>query len=362
MRDMPYAKGWHAVRRKPSGKFEARWADENGLARGKCFLTETQARTYALTRAKEILDGSLGLTVPTKDIREAWDIFIGRYTDEGTVRIYTRHFEDCLTAHPELRVTGQLTKEFFERYNVELKDAGHNPGGRRHVLKTLKTFSRYCLEKNWLKVDPFFKFDLPKQEFEGRALLPDEFARMVSVDPQYDVDLWISRALRLGNPSMLRISQVWKLTPEDFKAPDELRITGIKGQDTVWIQLHPDALEVMQELLRITPAGARFFAKWPTEDSMRQSIRKKAKRVGLKGVRFHDAAKVTRISELDAAGWGIGDLSALSNTTKTTLAKHYIKADRRRAFQRYQTYGGPTNGVKTGVETAQGALDRAIAE
>lgn len=357
MRVMPYARGWHDVRVKPSGKFEARWSDESGQARGKSFLTESQARNYAFNRAKEILDGATGLAVPTKDIRDAVTEFIGRYTDQGTVAIYSRHLDTFLDAHPQVTRTGHMSKTIFETYNVTLEREGHNSGGCRHILKSLKTFANYCLEKGWLRVNPFFKFRLPRQEFEGRALNPEEYARMISIDPQYEVDRWINLALRIGNPSMLRISTVWGLVAEDFQAPDRLRIRAIKEQPGVWTYLHPEAHQALLELLICAVPNQRLFSYWPSVDSMRQSLRKKASRVGLKGVRFHDACKVTRVTELDAAGFGLGKIAALSNTSKATLAKHYIKADRRAAFKEYQTYGGPTNGLKQAIITPLAPID-----
>lgn len=349
MRIMPYARGWHGVRVKPSGKFEARWSDESGRARGKSFLTESQARNFSFNRAKEILDGATGLAVPTKNIGEAINEFIGRYTDAGTVAIYSRHLSAFLCEHPQVTMTGHLNKNLFEVYNVILERGGHNSGGRRHILKSLKTFANYCLEKGWLRVNPFFKFRLPRQEFEGRALNPEEYARMIAINPHYEVDRWLNLALRIGNPSMLRISTVWGLTAEDFQAPDRLRITAIKGQPGVWTHLHPEAHQALLELLICAVPNQRLFSYWPSVDAMRQSLRKKASRVGLKGVRFHDAGKVTRVTELDAAGFGLGKIAALSNTSKATLAKHYIKADRRAAFKEYQTYGRPTKGLNMGI-------------
>ena len=71
---------------------------------------------------------------------------------------------------------------------------------------------------------------------------------------------------------------------------------------------------------------------------MKQSIHDKACRVGLKGVRFHDAGKVTRVTELDAAGFGIGEISVLNNTTAVTLARFYIQSNRQRTFDKYKEY------------------------
>jgi integrase len=338
MRNVPYSLGWHDVRVKPSGKFEARWADENGRARGKCFMTKAQARKYAGDKARGILDASVGLAVAAKDITEAVDAFLLRRIKAESTAIYERHLNDFLSAMPDVKVTGHLTRALIESYDAILESQGHNPGGRRHIWKSLKTFCNFCIENNWLGKSPFFKLRTPVSDFEGRALAPEEYEKMISIDPRFSVDQHISRALRIGNPSMLRISQVWGLKPEDFREPGEVRLPEIKGQPAVWMPLHPSALAVVRELLAVTPPGARFFSKWGTVDAMRQSLRKKARRVGLPGVRFHDAGKVTRVSELDASGYGLGELSELSNTSKQTLAKHYIKADRRRVFEKYKNH------------------------
>lgn len=338
MRSMPYALGWHTTRPKPSGKHEARWADENGKARGKCFNTKAQAAKFAMDKANGILNSAVGLSAPTKDIREAMVSFLARRILYASNLIYERHLNDFFASMPEIKLTGHLTREVIESYDRLLEKTGHNPGGRRHIWKTLKTFSNYCIENRWLGISPFFKLRSPRSTFKARALTPDELALMISMDPRYPVDQDINRALRIGNPGMLRISSVWSLTPERFREPGEILIGALKGKEAIWVPLHPLALAAVRECLAATPPGVRFFTRWGTIDAMRQSLRKKARRVNLPGVRFHDAAKVSRVTELDAAGYGLGELSELSNTSKITLSKHYIQADRRQAFNRYKRF------------------------
>lgn len=350
MRNVPYSKGWHSTRRKPSGKWEARWADESGAARGRCFITKEQAAKYAFTKAKEILDGAAGLSVPTKNLGEAITSFLKRYTDEGTLAIYARHLEDFTAAHPALTRTGQITRHLIETYDADLTRAGHNPGGRRHVLKTVKTFTNYCMVNKWLLENPFFEFKMPKSEFEGRALNQVETDRLISGDRE--TDWFISRAVRLARSTMRRSSQIWALGPEHFREPGLMYFPSIKGQDAEWLPLQPEAVAIIRELMAHPDrpsAGARFFFRWSSVEHMRDAIRVKAIDVGLKGTRLHDAGKVTRVTELDAAGKGLGYISAVSGTSQQTLSRHYIKPDRRKAFQDYlglQTYGGPTGTLK----------------
>lgn len=360
MKRMPYSKGWHSTRKKPSGKFEARWADESGAARGRCFITKEQAAKYAFTKAKEILDGAAGLSVPTKNINEAITSFLKRYTDEGTLAIYARHLEDFAAAHPETTRTGQITKHLIETYDADLTRSGHNPGGRRHVLKTVKTFTNYCKVNKWLIEDPFFEFKMPKSEFEGRALNPIETEKLISGDRE--TDWFISRAVRLARSTMRRSERIWSLTSADFREPGLMFCPAIKKQPAEWLPLQPEAVQIIRELLahpdRPAP-DARLFFRWSSVEHMRDAIRVKAIDVGLKGTRLHDAGKVTRVTELDAAGKGLGYISAVSGTSQQTLSRHYIKPDRRKAFQDYltlQTYGGPTATLKPTETRPQGTM------
>lgn len=354
MSSVPYSKGWNSVRRKPSGKWEARWADESGEARGKCFLTKEQAAKYAFTRAKEILDGATGLAVPTKNLDEAINSFLNRYTDEGTLEIYTRHLENFKAAHPLLTMTGNITRALIEAYDADLTRAGHNPGGRRHILKTLKTFTNYCMGERWIMENPFGegdrRFKAPKSEFEGRALTPEETEKLIAGDRE--VDWFINRAVRLARSTMRRSSQIYGLFPSHFREPGLLYFPSIKGQDAEWLPLQPEAVQIIRELMahpgRPAP-DARLFYRWNSVEHLRDAIRVKAIDVGLKGTRLHDAGKVTRVTELDAAGKGLGYISAVSGTSQQTLSRHYIKPDRRKAFQdylAYQTYGRPTEPLK----------------
>lgn len=359
MSSVPYSKGWNSVRRKPSGKWEARWADESGNARGLCFITKEQAAKYAFARAKEILDGATGLAVPTKNLQDAITSFLNRYTDEGTLEIYTRHLTAFTVDHPLIIMTGRITRSLIEAYDADLTRRGHNPGGRRHILKTIKTFTNYCMGERWIMENPFGegdkRFKAPKSEFEGRALTPEESERLTGGDRE--TDWFINRAVRLARSTMRRSRQIWGLVPESFREPGLLYFPSIKGQEAQWLPLQPEAIQIIRELMahpeRPAP-DARFFFRWNSVEHLRDAIRVKAIDVGLKGTRLHDAGKVTRVTELDAAGKGLGYISAVSGTSQETLSRHYIKPDRRKAFEDYlslQTYGRPTEALKP-TETA----------
>lgn len=117
------------------------------------------------------------------------------------------------------------------------------------------------------------------------------------INPRYEVDVHLNRALTFGLYSLLRISQVFRADWAQFQAPDQLWVPGIKGQEGRWITLHPKALDAMG---RPRESG-QIFARWETLDAFREAVHKKAKRERLGGVRFHET-KHTGISALLEAG------------------------------------------------------------
>jgi len=352
-----HAPGWKDVRKKPSGKWEARWIDETGAVKGRSFVDKAVAAKLADDMARESERAAVGLGVTHKPIVNALAAFQDRRLDPKTVDLNGRRMKEFLLAFPALTLVDQITDTHINTFDRMLEAKGCNPGGRNHHLRIVRTFCKFCRDKNWLPTNPFLNFKMPKSDFEGRACTEEEFERMCSIGwvggnkisdtygigwqggNQYkDVDLWLRRAFRFGRETMLRVSQVWKLTPEDFREPGEIRVKGIKGQESEWKPLTEIALEVLRELLQVTKPGQRFFSYWSSVASLQQAVQKKATRVGLKGLRFHDVCKVTRVSQLDAAGFSIKEISQVSNTTPRTLLAHYIKPDKQKTFDKYRAF------------------------
>jgi integrase len=373
--------GWHGVRKRPNGKYQARWCvDDNGTLRSEMFLGKEQASTFATRKANEVLDVKVGLAVVRIPILEARDLFLNRRTKANTRALNERRVDEFLTALPKIKDTSLLTNHVINQYARLLEDDGHNPGGQNHHLKIVRAFTNFCLANKWLTSNPFEDFVMPKSTYEGRALTADERALMYSIEPRYvEVDTQLNSAFRFGYSTMLRISQVWALTPADFREPNMMRISGIKDQNTVTILLEDEAVQVLKKM-PIRAQHERYFSHWASVDAMRNSVEDKARRMGLPGVRFHDVCKVSKVSDLDAEGIGLGDLAHLSNTSKATLAKHYIKSDRNRAFANYiarskkngavsnpgpelgqpRANSGPTSGGFVGSKEVQPALEGSI--
>ncbi len=275
-------------------------------------------------RAGQVLGG--------KDIRLALETFLSREdVKSGTHDLNRRHLEAVIDRH-KLVTVEELTEELLHDWLRHLKAIGCNPGGQSLSLRILRTFCRFCVKKKWLAVYPFGEFKIPKSEFVGRYLGEEERAKLLSIDPRYDVDRHLSRALTFGLYSLLRISQVFHADWGHFKAPDQLWVPGIKGQDGRWITLHPKALEAMGPR---RDAG-RIFDRWESLPAFREAVYKKARREKLRGVRFHET-KHTGISALLEAGYSIPEVCRISGNSYRTIA-HYAHVNERRVFEKWKSF------------------------
>ena len=321
-------------------KWYSGWRDERGQCHSKAQLvgaSKDLAREYARQRALEACQVRAGQAVHGKPIREALEEFLARENVKTcTHELNRRHLEAALTALRLARVD-ELTEARIHEWLGRLKANGNNPGGQSLSLRILRTFCRFCVKKKWLAAYPFEDFKLPKSEFVGRYLSETEREKLLSINPRYDVDLHLNQTLTFGLYSLLRISQVFHARWEHFKAPDQLWVPGIKGQDGRWITLHPKALAAMGA----TRVSGQIFARWETLEAFREAVYKKAKREKLSGVRFHET-KHTGISALLESGYSIPEVCRISGNSYRTIA-HYAHVNEQRVFEKWKDfeYGAP---------------------
>jgi integrase len=171
---------------------------------------------------------------------------------------------------------------------------------------------------------------------------------LLSINPRYEVDRHLSRALTFGLYSLLRISQVFHADWSQFRAPDQLWVPGIKGQEGRWITLHPRALETMGARKETGP----IFDRWESLPAFREAVYKKAKREKLYGVRFHET-KHTGISALLEAGYSVPEVCKISGNSYRTIA-HYAHVNEQRVFDKWKAF-------EYGVAGANGSRDRTAA-
>lgn len=356
--------GYHSVRSKPSGKYEARWGDENGNLKSKSFLTERQADAWAMKKALQAHDVTAGLSVSSKDVLEALDDYCAREHVTDKTKFETRQAIELFIKINGLTALSQINDSTIHKTYGWLKADGRNPGGQQFVLRRVRAFLRYCVGKKWLMADPFpYGFEMPASDHEATPLSEKDFDRLteVRIDSRRILDILLRHSLIIGRYSMARPSTVWGLTPESFRYDGtEMLVPAIKKQDRVWVPVHPEALESVRAMLAITPPGRRLFGRWASVQGIHDAVRDKCEDLTKSGyplkTSFHQACKVTQVTALDNLGLSIGKISQVSNTTKETLLKHYVKTDRAEAFDAYhgtairQTTPRPQDGWNTGDE------------
>jgi integrase len=330
-------------------KWHSGWRDEAGCCHSKVHpIGAGKALAYEMARkmAVESCQVRAGQTVAGKDIRLALEAFLSRENVKTCTHDLNRRHLESLIGHFKLRVVEQLTEDLVNDWLRHLKSAGCNPGGQSLSLRILRTFCRFCRKKKWLATYPFEEFKIPKSEFVGRYLSDEERAKLLSINPRYDVDRHLNRALTFGLYSLLRISQVFHADWSHFKRSGELWVPGIKGQEGRWITLHPRALEAMGPPKDRGPV----FDRWQSLAAFREAVYKKAKREKLFGVRFHET-KHTGISALLETGYSVPEVCRISGNSYRTIA-HYAHVNEQRVFEKWKAFeyasaGAPTDGDRT---------------
>lgn len=316
-------------------KWHSGWRDQQGRCHSKVHPAgagKQLALDFGQKMAVEACQVRAGLPIHGKDIRSALEAFLNREdVKECTHELNRRHLE-ALIDHFKLETVDQLTEDLVHEWLGHLKGLGYNPGGQSLSLRILRTFCRFCRKKKWLSTYPFDDFKIPRSEFVGRYLSEEEREKLLSINPRYDVDRHLNRALTFGLYSLLRISQVFKADWSYFKAPDQLWVPGIKGQEGRWIRLHPKALAAMGT----RKDSGQIFDRWETLAAFRESVYKKVKREKLHGVRFHET-KHTGISALLESGYSVPEVCKISGNSYRTIA-HYAHVNEQRVFEKWKAF------------------------
>ena len=316
-------------------KWNSGWRDERGQCHSKVHpigAGKELAQEYARKQVIEACHVLAGQPVRGKEIRGAMEAFLTREDVKTCMHDLNRRHLEAVLDHFKLRTVEQLTEDLVDDWLGHLKRAGSNPGGQSLSLRVLRTFCRFCRKKRWLTVYPFEDFKIPKSEFVGQYLTDEQRAKLLSINPRYDVDYGLNRALNFGLYSLLRISQVFNADWSHFKAPDQLWIPGIKGQEGRWITLHPKARVAMGA----PKASGQIFDRWETLAAFREAVYKKVKREKLSGVRFHET-KHTGISALLEAGYSIPEVCKISGNSPRTIM-HYAHVNEQRAFDKWKAF------------------------
>jgi integrase len=318
-----------------NAKWHSGWRDENAHCHSKAHPVgagKQLAANYARKMAIEACQIRAGQPVQGKEIRVAVEAFLARENVKSCTHELNRRHLEAFIQRFKIRTVNQLTEDLVDDWLGHLKAIGSNPGGQSLSLRILRTLCRFCVKKKWLAAYPFEDFKIPKSEFVGRYLSEEERGKLFSINPRYDIDIHLNRALTFGLYSLLRISQVFHTDWCQFKAPDQLWVPGIKGQDGRWIRLHPKALAAMGA----PQESGRVFDRWETLPAFREAVYKKVKRERLHGVRFHET-KHTGISALLEAGYSVPEVCRISGNSYRTIA-HYAHVNEQRVFEKWKAF------------------------
>jgi hypothetical protein len=333
--------GWYNVRLKPSGKWEARWAEETGKICAQTFLTEGQARHYAMKQAVGIVDVKAGLRISSKKFEEAVEAFCQRADKKEKTHDINRRCLERFQSLNNLAYIRQIDEGVINRTFNWLKEKGHNSGGQNHDLKIINAFCHFCSRNKWMNEDPFPPdFRMPKPKPSCKALTEEQFEKLTSIRPEYvERDTWMRNALILGRYLIARTSTVFNLTPESFRNDcSEVFIPEIKLQDARWTPVHPKILPMVKDLVHRTSPGERLLKFWTNQNQLQDHVAHKASWVGLPGISFHDACKATQITQMSRAGMIPADIAEVTNTSLQTILKYYIVPDRQRALRNYHQF------------------------
>src|SRR5438309_6292991 len=182
-------------------KWHSGWRDENGHCHSKVHAVgagKALAEDYARKMAIEACHTRAGHPVSGKDIRAALEAFLARENVKFCTHDLNRRHLEAVIDYFKLRSVDEMTEDLVNDWLGHLKATGNNPGGQSLSLRILRTFCRFCRKKKWLAVYPFEDFKIPKSEFVGRYLSEEERTKLLSIDPRYEVDQHLNRALTFG--------------------------------------------------------------------------------------------------------------------------------------------------------------------
>jgi integrase len=179
-----------SIRKKASGKYEARYYDPRGRLRGKSFATKTAARQFLAEietdkRRGEWVDPRSG-QVRFRDFAEDWLATIAdrkpstRARYESLLRVWiTPHFGD-------LRLSS-IERVQIQAWLAQLRATGVGSGTVRNAFRVLSSVLAEAAHSKLIAANPAtgFKLPAPRRE-EMRFLTPSEIRRLAdAIEPPF---------------------------------------------------------------------------------------------------------------------------------------------------------------------------------
>jgi integrase len=204
-----------SIRRKPSGKWEARYRDPNGQQRGKTFATKTAAREFLDGVGVEIqrgdsVDPNRG-RVPIQSVADDWLLSLVHLKPKTFV-----DYESALRRHvlPQLGATavGRVDQRRVRRFIAELLDAGVSPARVRKAVGILRQVLDLAVEDGLIRANPCEGLKLPRMNQQEMYFLTAEQVATLAAAMPVSYDLLVMFAaytgLRAGEIAALRARHI----------------------------------------------------------------------------------------------------------------------------------------------------------
>ncbi len=298
------------LRRKPSGRWEARYREKDGTRRAKTFRTEEEAKAFLKTVQYLVQTGDYiapeAGKVKFKDVADAW--FASKQQANRKARTLDgyRHILESWLARWDKREVGSITNLDVQRLLADL--ANKRPQTVRNVFNVLRGVLDEAVDAGYLRANPCSRFakKMPKADRTERArfLTPQEVARLAAaLAPPHDLLVTVAAwsGLRAGELAGLRAGRVDAKRNRLHVKETVINVAGERRQDTPkseksrrTVPIPPPVAKMLADYIAVhgLADGDYVFGRdgQPHHHAAfyRTEFRKACEAAGLTGLRFHD--------------------------------------------------------------------------
>ena len=289
-------------------------------------------------------------------IRPIMEEFLTRSVEEDTNDINRSHLEAIVDGY-ELTGLEKINKYLIWRIKADMKKSGAANGYISMRLRIFRAFIRFCIDKKYLKDDPWPTATdqratgggplIPTYRSKGYFYPDAELLRMTDLPlsaKEHEIDL--VRAIKLALYQGWRLESVWGFHPDRLDLEHgTYTLPARKGAAEREVPLIQPTLD----LLKDWPAPLRgpFFTRWSTPTVLGNTFHKwRVERCKINKGRFHDL-KHTCISKLFLAGYTPAQVEAFTNTSRAALV-YYTHVNKKELEEKLSVYN-PLPKIETTV-------------
>lgn len=298
------------VRKKPSGRWEARYRDPAGRLRAKTFATKGDARRYLQRVGVDLQRGEyldpIGGKILFGEVAEQWTAGLVHLKPKTVADYGCALRVHVLPAWKRVPV-GQIDPASVQRYVAGMVRRGVSPARIRKAHGVLKQVLDTAVDLTLIRVNPAAGTKLPAMaRQEMQFLTPPQIAALaLAIQPPYDLLVFFAAytGLRAGEIAALRtrhidldrrvvlvecsVSEVsGRLVEGSPKTDRSRRAVGLPGFLAEWLARHLEDAPADRHVFTAPDGGplrhGNFYAR-----QFKPAVRR-ALPADLHGLRFHD--------------------------------------------------------------------------